>query len=198
MLKLPFCSIFLQTGRIACFGRAALRIALTPVCRPASKVNVRELLNKSVTKPLRETEVPTLSRLLDITWTYVLNVDGIRDHVSVALCISPWLFEEQRPRKPVSTFARGMSKMSSKITLVTGGHRGIGLGIVQALLQRSTTSTIIIASRRKEDAEQAIARLVDRGSKASLYPLVLDVTSDESIASAVAEIRERLGRVDGE
>ena len=88
--------------------------------------------------------------------------------------------------------------MSSKITLVTGGHRGIGLGIVQALLQRSTTSTIIIGSREKDDAEHAVAELVNRGSKASFCPTGLDVTSDESIASAVAEIRERFGRVDGE
>ena len=154
--------------------------------------------SKSQIGRFRTPSAPTLGRLLDITWTYVLNADGMRDHVSVALCISPWLLEEQRPRKPVSTFARGMSKMSSKIILVTGGHRGIGLGIVQAILQRSTTSAIIIASRRKEDAEQAIARLVDRGSKASLYPLVLDVTSDDSIKDAVVKIREEFGRIDGE
>lgn len=46
--------------------------------------------------------------------------------------------------------------MSPKIVLVTGGNRGIGFGIVQALAQRSEENTIVIASRKKSDAEEAI------------------------------------------
>lgn len=87
--------------------------------------------------------------------------------------------------------------MLSKRILVTGGNRSLGLGIVQAILQLSTDQTIIIASRDKTNAEQAITELKGKGFQASMYPLTLDVTDDESIRAAVAEVDNKFGKLDG-
>lgn len=87
---------------------------------------------------------------------------------------------------------------SSKIILVTGANRGIGFGIVQALAKRSEQNTIIIASRKEMDAEQAAidAKALSPGSR--FFPLGLDVTSDDSIAASVNEVQAEFGRLDGE
>ena len=87
--------------------------------------------------------------------------------------------------------------MSPKTILVTGGNRGIGFGIVQALAQSSSENNIIIASRQKTNAEKAVSELRGMGLTSSLYPLALDVTSDDSIEAAVAEVERQFGGLDG-
>lgn len=88
--------------------------------------------------------------------------------------------------------------MPAKIILVTGGNHGIGFGVVQAIAQQSTEQhTIIIASRKKGDAEEAIAEAQKWGSDIRFHPLALDVTSDDSISSAVQEVEQVFGRLDG-
>ena len=88
--------------------------------------------------------------------------------------------------------------MSPKTILVTGGNRSIGFGIVQSLAQRSSENTIIIASRQKANAKKAIYELKDMGLTSMFYPLVLDVTQDDSIRAAVAEVYQEFGKLDGE
>ena len=87
--------------------------------------------------------------------------------------------------------------MASKIILVTGGNRSIGHGIVTQLARQAPQNTIIIASRKKENAEKAIAELKASGMEAELYPLMLDVDIDESIKAAVNEVDGQFGRLDG-
>lgn len=86
--------------------------------------------------------------------------------------------------------------MAPKIILITGGNRGIGFGIVQALTQRSVENTLIVASRKRDDAEEAIAEAERAGCQNPFYPLALDVTSNDSIMSAVAEVKRAFGRLD--
>ena len=88
--------------------------------------------------------------------------------------------------------------MASKIILVTGGNRGIGLGVVKSTLQASTDHTIIIASRDKSNAEQTIQQLHETTPKALLYPLTLDVADDESVQAAVIGVQREFGKLDGE
>lgn len=87
--------------------------------------------------------------------------------------------------------------MAGKVILVTGGNRGIGYGIVQSLLKRSSAHNIIVASRERAAAEKAIVELHEDGVKSSLYPLALDITKDDTIQSAVAEVRDKFGKLDG-
>ena len=88
--------------------------------------------------------------------------------------------------------------MAPKVILVTGGNRSIGFGIVQSIAQRSSEHTVIIASRKKENAETAIAQLKDMGLCTACYPLALDVTDDDSIRAAVAEVDQKFGKLDGQ
>lgn len=87
--------------------------------------------------------------------------------------------------------------MASKVILITGANRGIGLGIVKSITRRSDEHTIIIASRNKTDATKAIVELQESGLKAPFHALALDITDDNSIEAAVKTIDEQFGRIDG-
>ncbi|EFX05790.1 short chain dehydrogenase reductase [Grosmannia clavigera kw1407] len=86
--------------------------------------------------------------------------------------------------------------MSTKtVVLVTGANQGIGFEIVKKLATDQKDYQIIAAGRRKSAIEEAVEKLHAVGLS-SVSSLVLDVVSDESIASAVKEIESRYGRLD--
>lgn len=87
--------------------------------------------------------------------------------------------------------------MSARTILVTGGNRSIGFGIVQRLAQHSSQNTIIIGSRQKSNAEKAISDLQDMGFKSRFCPIALELTDDDSIRKAVAEVDQKFGKLDG-
>ncbi|KAF7195594.1 Short-chain dehydrogenase/reductase tropE [Pseudocercospora fuligena] len=86
--------------------------------------------------------------------------------------------------------------MKNKIILVTGANRGIGFSTIQALSQRSSDVTLIVAARTQAKAEEAVNQLRSQGSKGQLQPIELDVTQDDSVSKAVTSIGEKYGRLD--
>lgn len=84
----------------------------------------------------------------------------------------------------------------SKIILITGANRGIGLCMVQRIAERTEDTCVLVASRDVSAAEEAISHL--DGLKATLQPVALDVTSDESIKGCLEDIQRKYGRLDGE
>ncbi|GMG42162.1 unnamed protein product [Aspergillus oryzae var. brunneus] len=67
---------------------------------------------------------------------------------------------------------------SNKVYVVTGGNRGLGLGLVKSLLARPATT--VIASVRNEEAAaslQAETQAVSVGEQSSLHILQLDFSS---------------------
>ena len=68
-----------------------------------------------------------------------------------------------------------MRGIQGKITVVTGGTRGIGKGIAKRFLEEGAT-VIIIGGKNKEDADKAIAILKAHGEDA--YRLGTIVESD--------------------
>lgn len=78
----------------------------------------------------------------------------------------------------------------AKLALVTGGNRGIGFAICQGLLQAGFE--VILAARSLDKAKAAIDQL----QSSQVYPLVLDVADDHSIAHAVTEVQSQFSQID--
>jgi NAD(P)-dependent dehydrogenase (short-subunit alcohol dehydrogenase family) len=88
------------------------------------------------------------------------------------------------------TEASGMTPMSGPtIALVTGANKGIGLATVRRLAERGWT--VLLGAR---DARRGAAATAGLDGDVTVLPL--DVTSDESVASAVKEVESRYGRLD--
>ncbi|MCX7591643.1 MAG: 3-ketoacyl-ACP reductase [Kiritimatiellae bacterium] len=82
--------------------------------------------------------------------------------------------------------------MAGKVALVTGGGRGIGLGIVRALVRESCAVAICDIHE-----ETVVARVLDelRGSGADLLYCRADVSDREARTRMLGTIRERFGRL---
>lgn len=83
-----------------------------------------------------------------------------------------------------------MSK--SRVALVTGANRGIGLEVVRQLGRLGLTA--VLGSRDRAKGEAAAATLESEGIAAPV--VVLDVTDARSVADAVAGVHKRFGRID--
>lgn len=84
-----------------------------------------------------------------------------------------------------------------KMVLITGANRGIGFCMVQRIAQRAEDCCVLVASRDVSAAEEAISHLNELKA-ATLQPVALDVTSDESIRTCLENIKNQHGRLDGE
>lgn len=80
----------------------------------------------------------------------------------------------------------------SKIALVTGATRGIGLETSRQLARAGVT--VLLAGRNKDATDRAVAAL--RADGLAVQPLVLDVNDPESIAAAKALVQREYGRLD--
>jgi 2-hydroxycyclohexanecarboxyl-CoA dehydrogenase len=79
-----------------------------------------------------------------------------------------------------------------RVALVTGGARGIGEAISQALAADGLV--VAVADLRQADADAAAAAIVDRG--ASAIAVELDVTSSASVQAGLDAVREQCGGID--
>ena len=82
--------------------------------------------------------------------------------------------------------------MDSKIALVTGSYRGLGLESVKQLAEHGYHS--IITGRRSVLGLQAAENYRKKGLDVSY--LDMDVTSESSIANAASVIQDRFGKLD--
>jgi NAD(P)-dependent dehydrogenase (short-subunit alcohol dehydrogenase family) len=78
----------------------------------------------------------------------------------------------------------------SRVAVVSGANRGIGLEVVRQLAERGFTA--VLGSRDLARGEAAAARLALDG----VVPLALDVADDASVARLAREVEERFGRLD--
>jgi NAD(P)-dependent dehydrogenase (short-subunit alcohol dehydrogenase family) len=82
--------------------------------------------------------------------------------------------------------------LKGKTALVTGGSRGLGLQIAEALGEQG--ARLVLAARKRDELDAAVAHLRVRGIEAD--GIAADVAHDEDIARLADGALARLGHVD--
>ncbi|MCW7540638.1 SDR family oxidoreductase [Aquabacterium sp. A7-Y] len=82
--------------------------------------------------------------------------------------------------------------LSGHTALITGGSRGLGLQIAEALGEAG--AKLMLSSRKAQDLEEAMAHLQDRGIDARW--VAADASKEEDIHRIADETLQRLGHVD--
>lgn len=86
-----------------------------------------------------------------------------------------------------------MDNLNSKVAFITGGSKGIGYGVAQALSQLGVK--VAITSRNKEEVEKA-AREITQSGKGEAFGVEADVRSFESQQKAINKVVEKWGQLD--
>lgn len=87
---------------------------------------------------------------------------------------------------------RTMLDLSGKVALVTGGSRGLGLQMAEALGELG--ARLALTARKAAELDAAVARLAGMGVEAVGFPV--DLSRRESIPGLVEAVSARLGPVD--
>ena len=82
--------------------------------------------------------------------------------------------------------------LKGKTALITGGSRGLGLQIAEALGEQG--ATLVLSSRKQADLDEAVAHLKSRGIEATA--IAADVSQESAINALVGEAIKRLGHID--
>jgi len=85
-----------------------------------------------------------------------------------------------------------MFELKGKVTVVTGGNGGIGLGMAKGLAQAG--ARVAIAARNETKSRAAVAELAGLGSDA--IAIAVDVADEASVEAGIRAVVDRLGRVD--
>ena len=82
--------------------------------------------------------------------------------------------------------------LDSKTAIVTGGGRGLGQYMAEALSEAG--ANVVLCSRKKEALEEVKEGIEEKGGKA--LALACDVTEPDDVENVVSETEERFGAID--
>ena len=82
--------------------------------------------------------------------------------------------------------------LTGKTALITGGSRGLGLQMAEALGEQG--AKVVLSSRKQSDLDEAVAHLKNLGIDASA--IAADLGQDSAIAPLLDEALARLGHID--
>jgi gluconate 5-dehydrogenase len=94
--------------------------------------------------------------------------------------------------KSMSTPVMKLFDLSGQVALVTGGSRGLGLQIAEALGEAG--AKVMLTSRKASDLEEAVAHLQDKGVDARW--VAADASDPDQVRKVCAETLQRIGPVD--
>ena len=80
--------------------------------------------------------------------------------------------------------------LANRTALITGASSGLGKHFAEVLA--GAGASVVVAARRMDRLEAVAAEISAKGGKA--LPVEIDVTSEDSVNGAFAEIKEALGR----
>lgn len=83
--------------------------------------------------------------------------------------------------------------LKDKVIIVTGGAKGIGLGITKVLAAEGAIPVII--GRNQEDNESAVTLIQQKGQKA--FALEVELSEPKACEEAVKKVIQKLGKIDG-
>ena len=92
----------------------------------------------------------------------------------------------------MSTPIQKLFDLSGQTALVTGGSRGLGLQMAEALGEAG--AKVMLVSRKAADLEEAVAHLAARGIDARW--IAADASKPADVQRVVDETMQRLGRID--
>lgn len=85
-------------------------------------------------------------------------------------------------------------RLKDKITIITGGSRGIGFAAAEKFIQEG--ATVILTASSQTNADRAAARLQEKYPKAAVAGISPDLSSLESVRTAFREVARTYGCVD--
>ena len=87
---------------------------------------------------------------------------------------------------------RSLFELAGRVALVTGGSRGLGLQMAEALGEMG--ARVALTARKRDELEEAAARLRTQGVES--LPLACDLSESRAIAPMVEQVIAGLGPID--
>lgn len=84
--------------------------------------------------------------------------------------------------------------LKNKVAIVTGGTRGIGLGIVRSFLQNG--AKVVLFGSREETVSKAIDSLKEENANYEVKGFAPNMTSEEELQKVFEEVKKTYGKID--
>ena len=84
-------------------------------------------------------------------------------------------------------------QLQNKVIIVTGGAKGIGLGIAEVLATEG--AVVAIVGRSQADNQKAVDEIITKGGKA--WQVEAELSNPDESEKAVKAVIEKFGRIDG-
>src|SRR5207247_4865932 len=84
-------------------------------------------------------------------------------------------------------------KLDGRVALITGGNRGLGFAMAQALAEAG--ANVVVTSRQEDRAMKSAATLATITGKSTLG-IAVDITDAEQIESMIQSVVNEFGRID--